>query len=446
MILKRGMRDKLDNHMNSAQKFKAVMKVRGVSVYDFCCFGVDENDKLSDDRYMIFYNQTSSPNGEITYFSENSGASFEISLPSLPRNVRKLVFTVSIDGGGTMGEIGLHEFSLIQNGAEALSLSLDGSSFQQEKAIITAEIYFKDSWRINVIARGFNGGLADLLKAYGGEEVSEQTAAPSPTVYTPPAKNTAAMPSMPELEPLSPISAPPVPSVDTGKVSLEKKIERQAPQLVSLVKPLKVELDKRKLNTIKARVALVMDMSGSMMKQYGDGTVQEIINKILPIAVQFDDNGELDFWYFGTDTRKMPAVTLENYKTAVPSEWQRLMYDLGYGNNEVKVMRQVIDRYAFTKMPVYVIFITDGEVGNSSEIKKLMREASEKPIFWQFVGVSGKDYGVLKKLDTLKGRYIDNANFFALDDFRSVSTQELYSRLLNEFPLWLQAAKNKNMF
>ena len=48
MILKRGMRDKLDNHMNSAQKFKAVMKVRGVSVYDFFCFGVDVKDKLYD--------------------------------------------------------------------------------------------------------------------------------------------------------------------------------------------------------------------------------------------------------------------------------------------------------------------------------------------------------------------------------------------------------------
>ncbi len=442
MILKRGMRDKLDNHLNSAQKFKSVMKVSGASVYDFCCFGVDENDNLSDDRYMIFYNQTSSPNGEIVYFTENSGVSFEISLPSLPYNVRKLVFTVSIDGGGTMGEIRCHEFSLIQNGAEVLSLSLDGGSFQQEKAIITAEIYFKDSWRINVIARGFNGGLADLLKIYGGEEVSEKPAAASRKISAAPVKNSDVMPSMPELTPLSP---QPVPVADTGKVSLEKKIERQAPQLVSLVKPLKVELDKRKLNTVKARVALVMDMSGSMMTQYKNGTVQEIINKILPIAVQFDDDGELDFWYFGTETRKMPSVTLENYRKAVPDEWQRLMFDLGYGNNEVKVMRQVIDRYALTKMPVYVIFITDGEVGNSSEIKKLMREASEKPIFWQFVGVSGKDYGVLKKLDTLKGRYVDNANFFALDDFRSVSTSELYSRLLNEFPLWLQAAKNKNM-
>ncbi len=442
MILKRGMRDKLDNHLNSAQKFKAVMKVSDASVYDFCCFGVDENDNLSDDRYMIFYNQTSSPNGEIVYFTENSGVSFEISLPSLPYNVRKLVFTVSIDGGGTMGEIRCHEFSLIQNGAEVLSLSLDGGSFQQEKAIITAEIYFKDSWRINVIARGFNGGLADLLKIYGGEEVSEQPAAASRKISAAPVKNSDVMPSMPELTPLSP---QPVPVADTGKVSLEKKIERQAPQLVSLVKPLKVELDKRKLNTVKARVALVMDMSGSMMTQYKNGTVQEIINKILPIAVQFDDDGELDFWYFGTETRKMPSVTLENYRKAIPDEWQRLMFDLGYGNNEVKVMRQVIDRYALTKMPVYVIFITDGEVGNSSEIKKLMREASEKPIFWQFVGVSGKDYGVLKKLDTLKGRYVDNANFFALDDFRSVSTSELYSRLLNEFPLWLQAAKNKNM-
>lgn len=435
------MRDKLDNHMNSAQKFKTVMKVKGAAVYDFCCFGVDENDKLSDDRYMIFYNQTASPYGEITYSAENSGAAFEISLSALPRNIRKLVFTVSIDGGGTMGEIGLHEFSIIQNGAEILSLALDGGSFRQEKAIITAEIYLKDSWRINVVARGFNGGLADLLRAYGGEEASEQPSAPVPT-YVPPVKNTVSMPLMPELTPISPQS---VPKSDTGKVSLEKKIETKAPQLVSLVKPLKVELDKRKLNTVKARVALVMDMSGSMMKQYTNGTVQEIINKILPIAVQFDEDGELDFWYFGTETRKMPSVTLENYRTAVPNEWQRLMYDLGYGNDEAKVMREVMERYAFTKMPVYVIFISDGEVGNSSEIKKLMREASEKPIFWQFVGVSGKDYGVLKKLDTLKGRCVDNANFFALDDFRSVTTQELYSRLLNEFPVWLQAAKNKDI-
>lgn len=32
---------------------------------DITCFGVDENNKLSDDRYFVFYNQTSSPEGAI---------------------------------------------------------------------------------------------------------------------------------------------------------------------------------------------------------------------------------------------------------------------------------------------------------------------------------------------------------------------------------------------
>jgi len=43
------------------------------------------------------------------------------------------------------------------------------------------------------------------------------------------------------------------------------------------------------------------------------------------------------------------------------------------------------------------------------------------------------------------GRYVGNANFFSLDDFRSISDNELYSRLLNEFPLWLREIKKKGM-
>ena len=45
----------------------------------------------------------------------------------------------------------------------------------------------------------------------------------------------------------------------------------------------------------------------------------------------------------------------------------------------------------------------------------------------------------------MTGRYVDNANFFALDDFKTVTNPELYSRLLNEFPQWLQEIKRKRM-
>ena len=53
----------------------------------------------------------------------------------------------------------------------------------------------------------------------------------------------------------------------------------------------------------------------------------------------------------------------------------------------------------------------------------------------------GRGYGVLEELDTMRDRYVDNANFFALDDFVTVPNEELYSRLLNEFPRWLSAIK-----
>ena len=56
-----------------------------------------------------------------------------------------------------------------------LSCHLTGKDFDSEKAIIGVEIYTKGVWRIAVVARGFNGGLGELLKNYGGE-IAEDSA------------------------------------------------------------------------------------------------------------------------------------------------------------------------------------------------------------------------------------------------------------------------------
>ena len=413
MLIQRGFRDKLSSHINDGKPFDIVMEVSGNAEYDFCCFGVDGTGKLSDDRYMVFYNQTSSPAHEIEYALSGGKAKFTVDLAKLPRVIQKLVFTVSIDGAGTMGDIRSHRLTVRQGLRAPIEMDLSGSDFRQEKAIISIEIYRKDVWRIAAVASGFNGGLGDLLRAYGGEEAAQSNA--------------------------------PAHGETPKKVSLEKKLQKDAPQLVSLAKPLKVELEKRNLQDTVARVALVLDISGSMSSRYRDGTVQEIVNKTLPLAVQFDDDGELDFWYYGSSPRRMPSVNMKNYKSAVPGDWHGLMQSLGYGNDEPKVMRQVIDEYRRSRLPAYVIFVTDGGVGSENQIKSLLIEASREPIFWQFVGVGGCDYGVLERLDTMRGRYVDNANFFALDDFRSVSSSELYARLLNEFPQWLKEIRKKRM-
>ena len=108
-------------------------------------------------------------------------------------------------------------------------------------------------------------------------------------------------------------------------------------------------------------------------------------------------------------------------------------------------MREVIRDYENSDVPAYVVFITDGGIYKTGGIKKTLIEASYLPIFWQFVGVRGSNYGILETLDTMGGRYVDNANFFALDDFKTVPNEELYSRLLNEFPQWLKICKTNGV-
>ena len=409
----KGWKDKLENHVNLNENIFVDMKVKGNAEYDFCCFGVDGNGKLSDDRYMIFYNQKLSPNGEISVEDIPDGARYTLKLSAVPDFINRLVFTVSIDGNKTMGEMNSLETKVYQSGAKDIEMTLGGNDFSNEKAVIVMEIYRKDVWRIGCVASGFDGGLSALLKYFGGEEVVS--------------------------EPVQePVVAEPV------KVSLEKKMEK-APELVSLVKPLVFELKKKNLETTVARVGLVLDISGSMVPRFKNGTVQSIVNKTLPLAVQFDDDGELDFWFYGTTARKMDSVNLKNYTTAVPEDWKHLMLDLGGRNNEPIVMRIVVDEYKDTKIPAYVLFITDGGVNQKREIQNIITESSHLPIFWQFVGVGGKNYGILEKLDTMTGRYVDNAGFFALDDFKKVSNEELYARLLEEFPSWLEEIKKKGM-
>ena len=109
MIAERGTRDKLEKYFDLNSSLKITLQTEGKATYDFCCFGVDKNDKLSDDRYMIFYNQLASPATEIVGKEIPTGMEFTVKLNELPPTIQKLVFTCSIDGAGIMNEISRHK-------------------------------------------------------------------------------------------------------------------------------------------------------------------------------------------------------------------------------------------------------------------------------------------------------------------------------------------------
>ncbi|MEI6045874.1 MAG: VWA domain-containing protein, partial [Chloroflexota bacterium] len=239
---------------------------------------------------------------------------------------------------------------------------------------------------------------------------------------------------------------PPPPS---KAVSLEKRLEKEAPHLVNLSKTLGVTLEKKGLQHMVAKVALVMDASGSMSSAYKKGVVQAIMDRVTLVAARMDDDGSLETWFYGSKHRRFPDITVGNISGYITHNVKggalEIVKGLGAGNNEPPVMQEVVNTYWQSNLPVLVIFITDGGISQGQEIKKILMEASRYPIFWQFVGVAGSSYGVLKDFDTMQGRVVDNANFFQVDDLARISDSELYDRMLNEFPGWLLEIKSKGI-
>ncbi|WP_256710783.1 VWA domain-containing protein [Paenibacillus sp. FSL A5-0031] len=212
-------------------------------------------------------------------------------------------------------------------------------------------------------------------------------------------------------------------------------------------KIVQITLEKKKLTSVAARVGIVLDISGSMQSLYRNGTVQEVVERILAVASKFDDNGMLDVWVYDTHFSRLPSVSEKDFDQYV----QRKILDNNHihkfgRNNEPPVMEDVIRKYTVEEeaaTPVFIIFINDG--GVVKPIKKVITAAAVQPIFWQFVGIGHSDFEVLKQLDTMEGRIVDNANFIHLDDIAAVSDELLYDQLLNEFPSWLEAAKAKRI-
>lgn len=208
-----------------------------------------------------------------------------------------------------------------------------------------------------------------------------------------------------------------------------------------------VVLREKNLIGIRARVGLVLDISGSMRRLYKIGEVQEAVERIAAVASQFDDDGSLDLWIYDNEFSRLPSVTEYNLNGYVENHILNNPNVHKFGrNDEPKVMEDVINKYIFEEPsyePVFLIFINDG--GCKPGIKKHIVQSSTQPIFWQFVGIGDGNFDVLRKLDTMEGRFVDNANFFHFKDIEKVTDEELYDNLLNEFPSWIQEAKLKGI-
>lgn len=404
-----------------------------------------ESGKVRSDADMVFYNQPRHPSGAATLETAAGTGTLRVSLPSVPADVARILLAVSVHDATLDGVSGLH--LTVEDGAGAPALRFDITDTAGLAAVVLGELYRRgDVWKLRAVGQGWAAGLEGLAGAYG-----ITVDAPDPD---PPA------PSVPHASP--PPSAPQALPVDDATAAQEERLPIDMRKRLSMRKQIvNVVLAKKGLTGLQARVLLVLDASGSMSPLYSNGTVARVVERIAAVGARLTPDGVLPAWIFASNMAQLPHLTIGDLPRWIklhvrPGDLKVLpkkrplyrsdgtvdMREIGIQNEEPKVMADIIR--VVTGLPpgppTFVLFFSDGGIYKDAEIEQVLRDSATLPIFWQFIGLGDEDYGVLEKLDTLSGRLIDNAGFFSVDDIDRVGDEELYERLLTEFPVWLRAA------
>jgi len=431
--------------------------------------------KVRSDADFVFYNQPQHRSGAVTHTGK-AGAVDGLSVDTtrLEPDVDKVVLAASADGG-TFGSVpGLHLRLLDQAGTELVRFDIDDAS--TETAFVFGEVYRRgDGWKFRAVGQGYAAGLAGLATDFG-ISVDE---APAPVTESPARVTDSTAPP------------PPGPSVSLKKqklIELDKKLASTAPAMLSLTKKAAVSLEKRGLGEHTARVALCLDISGSMNRLYRNGSIATLAERILALGLRFDDDGQVDVFLFGKNGHQAGALQLDNRTNYVPSMLQRFgLEGATYYGKAMALIRQHYfgsDRSRRTPhadtVPVYVMFVTDGQTFDEDGAREQVISSSYEPLFWQFMAIgtsarsvspgappppraatglfgrrrpaapargagSQSEFRFLEELDDMDGRFLDNADFFAVEDPAAIPDDELFELLMTEYPGWLKQAREKGL-
>lgn len=390
---------------------------------------LSERGKLEEESDFVFYNNPNSFNNEINLSNEKiSGYQkvFNANLNKSNNNISKMMFLLTIEDGDALnrrlGDLKNIKIDILDKNSKSVLISYQVTDLTKETALILADIYKRnDEWRIQPRGEGFNSGLSSIIKEYGSEkvQVSEEEVKVEP--------------------PKEPIKLEKTPK---GTIDFVKKHNER----INLVKR---EISLQKLDNTKAQIVIALDISFSMQPLFKSGLVQDTFDKVLPLAMQFDDDGEVDVWVFHDKSfNHKNSYNPENRENYINNEILK-SYDWGSTNYSLvfKGIGQKYSNAGKNQPPVFVLFFTDGDCMYKKQSEKEIKNVSAKGIFWKFIGLGGgrNSFDFLQKLDDLSDRVVDNADFIHVPDIKTVKDEDLYKLLLQEFSSWIQNAKSKNI-
>lgn len=208
---------------------------------------------------------------------------------------------------------------------------------------------------------------------------------------------------------------------------------------------LRKRFEEKGLTGTKARVGLAFDFDYTGAHMFKDGLVQEVINRIMPLAIGIDDNKTLDLWVFADDVTRLNPATEDNYKDIA----RYIVRSAHKGITRYEPLIRDIDHFYIEEqpenLPSLVIVLTTGDTSDKKRTENELMRVSQHPIFFVFIGIGDNDFTFLQKLDCMTGRVVDNASFTSVADLSIITDAELFSKVLSEYPDWLTLPQVQTM-
>lgn len=155
---------------------------------DASVFLLDANEKLISDRHFVFYNNESEPEGAVKHSGDNRDGTADIDfgngievdevvtidLAKLSPRVEQISFIVTIDEADTrkqnFGQVAKSVIALRDDSNHnVLAKYALEDDFSTETAVQFGSLVKKDgAWVFKAVGAGFNKGLIDFVRVYGG--------------------------------------------------------------------------------------------------------------------------------------------------------------------------------------------------------------------------------------------------------------------------------------
>lgn len=147
---------------------------------DAAAFLLGDNGRVPSDSDFIFYSNLQHASGSVVHTGDNLTGEGEgddevikVDLKSVPANISKVAFTVTIYDADVrnqnFGQVSNAYIRIVDEttGNEIIRYDL-GEDFSVETAVVVGELYrYNGEWKFNAIGSGFAGGLYALCKNFG---------------------------------------------------------------------------------------------------------------------------------------------------------------------------------------------------------------------------------------------------------------------------------------